>query len=166
MKNNLTEKLVKTALIAAIYALLTIILAPISYGPLQFRISEILVLLAFIDPIYIAGLTLGCLLANLFGGIGIMDLVFGTLATFLSVSAISLTAKFIKHRLTSLIISSLWPTIFNGIIIGWILNYVSGAPLILTMFQVAIGEFVVVTLIGIPIFKIITDKYKNELVTK
>lgn len=166
MKNNLTERLVKTALIAAIYAALTISLAPISYGPLQFRISEILVLFAFIDPIYIVGLTLGCFLANLFGGIGIMDLVFGTIATFLSVSTISLTAKFIKHRLTSLIISSLWPTIFNGIIIGWMLNYVLGVPLILTMLQVAIGEFVVVTLIGVPIFKIITDKYKNRLVTE
>src|SRR5699024_4606063 len=128
LKENLTSRLVKTALIAAIYAVLTIILAPISYGPVQFRLSEILVLLAFIDPIYIIGLTLGCFLANLFGGLGIMDLVFGTIATFLSVSAISLTSKFIKHRLTSLIISSLWPTIFNGVIIGWMLNYVLQVP--------------------------------------
>lgn len=163
MKENLTSRLVKTALIAAIYAVLTIILAPISYGPVQFRLSEILVLLAFIDPIYIIGLTLGCFLANLFGGLGIMDLVFGTIATFLSVSAISLTSKFIKHRLTSLIISSLWPTIFNGVIIGWMLNYVLQVPLFLTMFQVGIGEFVVVTIIGVPVFKLISDKYKNKL---
>ena len=163
MKENLTSRLVKTALIAAIYAVLTIILAPISYGPVQFRLSEILVLFAFIDPIYIIGLTLGCFLANLFGGLGIMDLVFGTIATFLSVSAISLTSKFIKHRLTSLIISSLWPTIFNGVIIGWMLNYVLQVPLLLTMFQVGIGEFVVVTIIGVPVFKLISDKYKNKL---
>ena len=163
MKENLPSRLVKTALIAAIYAVLTIILAPISYGPVQFRLSEILVLLAFIDPIYIIGLTLGCFLANLFGGLGIMDLVFGTIATFLSVSAISLTSKFIKHRLTSLIISSLWPTIFNGVIIGWMLNYVLQVPLLLTMFQVGIGEFVVVTIIGVPVFKLISDKYKNKL---
>ena len=163
LKENLTSRLVKTALIAAIYAVLTIILAPISYGPVQFRLSEILVLLAFIDPIYIIGLTLGCFLANLFGGLGIMDLVFGTIATFLSVSAISLTSKFIKHRLTSLIISSLWPTIFNGVIIGWMLNYVLQVPLLLTMFQVGIGEFVVVTIIGVPVFELISDKYKNKL---
>lgn len=163
MKENLTSRLVKTALIAAIYAVLTIILAPISYGPVQFRLSEILVLLAFIDPIYIIGLTLGCFLANLFGGLGIMDLVFGTIATFLSVSAISLTSKFIKHRLTSLIISSLWPTIFNGVIIGWMLNYVLQVPLLLTMFQVGIGEFVVVTIIGVPVFKLISNKYGNKL---
>ena len=151
MKENLTKRLVKTALIAAIYAVLTVILAPISYGPIQFRLSEILVLFAFIDPIYIIGLTLGCFLANLFGGLGIMDLIFGTLATFLSVSAISLTAKIVSGRIISLII------------FGWMLSYVLELPLILTMLQVGIGEFVVVSLIGVPVFKIITDRYRNRL---
>ena len=99
LNNNLTSKIVKSALIAALYAVLTIILAPISYGPIQFRISEILVLLAFLDPIYIVGLTLGCLISNLFGGYGLMDITFGTLATFLSVSAISITSKYMKSNI-------------------------------------------------------------------
>ena len=162
MNNNLTSKIVKSALIAAIYAVLTIILAPISYGPVQFRISEILVLLAFIDPIYIIGLTLGCLISNLFGGYGLMDIIFGTLATFLSVSAISITAKYIKSNIVSLIISSLWPTIFNAIIVGWMLSMVSELPMLITMLQVGIGEFVVVTIVGVPVFKLISDKYRNK----
>ncbi|MBS6502822.1 MAG: QueT transporter family protein [Clostridium sp.] len=163
MKENLTRKLVKAALVAAIYAALTMVLAPISYGPVQFRLSEVLVLLAFVDPFYIVGLTVGCLLSNILGGLGPMDIVFGTLATFLSVSAISLTAKYIKSKNVSLIISSIWPTIFNGVIIGWMLNYVIGAPLILTMLQVGIGEFVVVTVIGVPVFKFIENKYKGRI---
>lgn len=163
MKENITKKLVKAALVAAIYAALTIVLAPISYGPVQFRLSEVLVLLAFIDPFYIVGLTIGCLLANILGGLGIMDIVFGTLATFLSVSAISLTAKYIKSKKLSLIIASLWPTIFNGVIIGWMLNYILGVPLVLTMLQVGIGEFVVVTVVGVPVFKLIQNKYKDRL---
>lgn len=163
MKENITKKLVKAALVAAIYAALTIVLAPISYGPVQFRLSEVLVLLAFIDPFYIVGLTIGCLLANILGGLGIMDIVFGTLATFLSVSAISLTAKYIKSKKLSLIIASLCPTIFNGVIIGWMLNYVLGVPLVLTMLQVGIGEFVVVTVVGVPVFKLIQNKYKDRL---
>jgi uncharacterized membrane protein len=163
LKENITKKLVKAALVAAIYAALTIVLAPISYGPIQFRLSEVLVLLAFIDPFYIVGLTIGCLLANILGGLGIMDIVFGTLATFLSVSAISLTAKYIKSKKLSLIIASLWPTIFNGVIIGWMLNYVLGVPLVLTMLQVGIGEFVVVTVVGVPVFKLIQNKYKDRL---
>ena len=164
MKNNLSSRLVKAALIAAIYAVLTIILAPIRYGPIQFRISEILVLFAFIDPVYILGLTIGCLLSNMFGGYGLADMIFGTLATFLSVSAISITAKYIKANMLSLIIASLWPTIFNSIIVGWMLSVVAELPLLLTMLQVGIGEFVVVSIVGVPVFKLIADKYKNKLV--
>lgn len=163
MKENITKKIVKAALVAAIYAALTIVLAPISYGPVQFRLSEILVLLAFIDPFYIVGLTVGCLLANILGGLGPMDIVFGTLATFLSVFAISLTAKYIKSKNFSLIIASLWPTIFNGVIVGWMISVVAELPMIVTMLQVSIGEFVVVTVIGVPVFKLIQNKYKDRL---
>ncbi len=159
----MNNKLVKAALVAAIYAVLTIILAPISYGPVQFRLSEILVLLAFINPTYIIGLTLGCLLANIFGGLGLLDIVFGTLATFLSVSAISLTAKYMKDNMIRLIIASLWPTIFNAIIVGWMISIVANLPMLVTMLQVGIGEFVVVTLVGVPVFKFVSDKYRSKL---
>lgn len=163
MKSNLTNRLVKTALVTAIYAIVTIILAPISYGNIQFRLSEILVLLAFIDPIYIIGLTLGCFLANLYSAFGILDVIFGTLATFLSVSAMSLTAKYMNKGRISLFIASLWPTIFNGIIIGWMLNIVANLPLFLTMTEVAIGEFVVVTIIGVPVMSKLFKKYSSRL---
>ena len=59
LKYGSSSKIVKVAFIAALYTVFTIILAPISYGPIQFRLSEVLVLFAFIDPIYIIGLTLG-----------------------------------------------------------------------------------------------------------
>lgn len=163
MRDNITKKLVKTAVIAAIYTVLTVILAPISYGPVQFRISEILVLLAVIDPFYIVGLTVGCLIANIFGGYGLMDIVFGTVATFLSVTGIYLTGKYIRNKKLSLVLASLWPTIFNGLIIGWMLNIVADLPMVLSMIQVGIGEFVVVTLVGVPVFKLIENKYKDRL---
>jgi uncharacterized membrane protein len=38
-----TRRIVFSALIAALYAALTYFLAPISYGPIQFRVSEIMV---------------------------------------------------------------------------------------------------------------------------
>lgn len=162
MKNsNTTKRLVRTAIIAAIYAVLTLILAPISYGNIQFRISEIMVLLAFVDPFYIGGLTLGCFIANILGPNGISDIVLGTLATFISVTAISFTSKYVKNSKKALIISSMWPTIFNALIIGWMLNYLFDIPLLLSIAQVGIGEFVVVTLVGVPIFKFIENKYKK-----
>ena len=163
MTNELkTKRLVRTAVIAALYALLTVALAPISYGSFQFRVSEILVLLAYFDPFYVGGLTLGCFIANLLGPNGTMDVIFGTLATFISVGAISLTAKYIKNK-ASLFIASLWPTIFNGLIIGWMLNITVGAPLWITIGEVALGEFVVITIVGIPVFKMIQNRYTKLL---
>lgn len=160
--SNTVERLVKSAIIAAIYATVTFFLEPISYGPVQFRISEIMVLLAFFDPFYILGLTLGCFIANILGPNGIPDIVFGTLATFISVYAISLTGRFAKDKRGSLIIASLWPTIFNGLIIGGMLTYLYKIPLPLSIGEVALGEFVVVTIVGVPVVKFIQSKYHKS----
>ena len=81
----------------------------------------------------------------------------------MSVSYISLTAKFLKKNKFYLLIASLWPTLFNGVIIGWMLNFVLGVPIFITMLQVAIGEFVVVTILGVSIAIIIKRKYGNKL---
>ena len=167
MNNNTTVKrLVRTAIIATLYAVITLVLAPISYGAVQFRISEIMVLLAFFDPFYIGGLTLGCFIANIVGPNGVVDAIFGSLATFISVYAISLTGKLIKSNKVSLIIASFWPTIFNGVIIGWMLNFLYELPLVLSIGEVAIGEFVVVTMVGVPVIKLIQNKYNNLLIVK
>ncbi|MGL4346151.1 MAG: QueT transporter family protein, partial [Cellulosilyticaceae bacterium] len=145
MQTN-TKRLVKVAVVAALYATLTVALAPISYGNFQFRISEILVLLAFFDPFYIGGLTLGCFIANLLGPNGMMDVIFGTLATLLSVSAVGLTGRLTKQSKLGLGLASFWPTLFNGLIIGWMLHFLFELPLALTILEVAIGEFVVVSI--------------------
>lgn len=163
MENNTTKRLVRTAVIAALYAVLTLFLAPISYGSIQFRISEIMVLLAFFDPFYIGGLTLGCFVANILGPNGMVDAVFGTIATFISVYAISITGKYIKSDTKALIVASLWPVIFNGLIIGWELNYLYQFPLVLSILQVACGEFVVVAIVGVPVMKLIKSKYGKVL---
>lgn len=159
MNKNLTKRIVVTGVIAAIYTILTIILAPISYGPIQFRISEVMVLLAFVDPIYIIGLTLGCFISNILGGFGILDIIFGTLATFMSCIAIYWTKTIIKNFKIALLIASIWPTIFNGLIIGWMLHITINVPMIITMLQVAVGEFVVVTIVGVPLSIVFANKY-------
>ena len=62
-----TKFLVSTALIAAIYVVMTLAIAPLSFGMIQIRISEVLMLMAFIDKKYAPGLVLGCFIANCFG---------------------------------------------------------------------------------------------------
>lgn len=160
---NKTRRIVITAAIAAIYAVTTLAIAPLAFGSYQFRISEVLVLLALFDPLYIGGLTLGCFIANMLGPNGLMDVVFGTIATFISVTAIYYTPKIIKNNAKCLWIASLWPTIFNGLIVGWMLSYLYALPMVITMFQVALGEFVVVTVIGVPFIKFIKPYMKKLL---
>ncbi len=146
--------IVRTAIVAALYAVLTMALAPISYGMIQFRLSEVMTLLAFINPVYIVGLTLGTLIANFASQLGMADMVFGTLATFISVFLMSKTKR--------MWMASLWPSIVNGVIIGtmiYVLGFVpQGFGLPAAIGFVFFGEFVVVTLIGVPLFKYLIQK--------
>ncbi|WP_432666011.1 QueT transporter family protein [Wukongibacter baidiensis] len=158
MRKFSTNKLVKTALIAAIYAAITMALAPISFGEIQFRLSEVLVLLAFIDPFYIPGLVLGCVIANFGSPLGPIDVLAGSFATLLSVSAIYQTRKLLGDNLKALIVASLWPVAFNGLIVGWMLNYVLQLPFWASAAYVALGEFVVVSFIGVVLFKAVLDR--------
>lgn len=158
MRQN-TKKLVTTAVVAATYAAITLALSFISYGPIQFRIAEVMVLLPFIRKEYILGLTLGCFLANVIGPYGVPDIIFGTIATFISTYLVYLTSKIMKNKKGSIFIASLWPTIVNAIIIGAELNIFFGVPLFIAILNVGFGQFVVITIIGVPLFKILETKY-------
>jgi len=76
--------LARSALIAAAYALLVVFFAPLSYGPVQVRIAEALTLLPWLWVEAVPGLFLGCLIANLFGGFGLVDVIFGSSATLIA----------------------------------------------------------------------------------
>jgi uncharacterized membrane protein len=68
-------------LIAAAYAVLSLAFAPISFAVYQVRIAEALTVLPFLTPAAIPGLYVGCLLANIIGGMGWIDIVIGPLIT-------------------------------------------------------------------------------------
>jgi uncharacterized membrane protein len=59
-----TRRVVYIATMAALYAVLTVGIAPLSYGPLQFRVSEVLKVLILFDPWLVIGIGLGTLIAN------------------------------------------------------------------------------------------------------
>ncbi|MGL4656294.1 MAG: QueT transporter family protein [Sarcina sp.] len=160
-KSNRTRKLVVSALIAAIYAALTLWLAPISYGSIQCRLSEVMVLLAFIDPFYIWGLTLGCFIANGLGPDAVANIIYGVPATFISVVFVAYTGKWFKDRKWAIYIASLWPVLFNGLIIGFMLYKLLNLPLVLTILQVGIGEFFAVSIAGIIVYKLVFVKLKK-----
>lgn len=149
-----TKFLVRTAMVAAIYTVLTLALYFLSYQAIQFRVSELMVLLAFIDPLYLPGLVIGCFIANLLGPYGLTDAIFGSLATLFAVSMIIQTRKWIGSSTKGLFIASLWPAV-SGIIIAFGIKVISGAPesFLFWVVMVAIGELAVVTVIGVPLYK-------------
>ena len=149
------REIAEISIIAALYAVLTLALTPLSYGDVQFRISEVLMILIIYKKRYSISMILGCFVANLFSPVGWADIVFGTLATAVS----SIPMMFIKN----LEISSLFPSIFNGIIVGLELSLVYDLPIPITITTVFLGEFVVVSLLGIPLFRALE---KNEGFTK
>lgn len=125
-------------------------LAPISYGPVQFRVSEALTLLPFYLPEAIPGLFVGCIFANFFGGFGLVDMVFGSLAT--------LIAAILTLKSKNIFIGALWPVVSNMIIIGTMLHYLIDVPLIATCIYVGLGEAGACYIIGVPLMKILEKR--------
>lgn len=152
-----TKKIVYSALIAAIYAVLTYLLQPISYGAVQCRISEALTILPIYTNLSIPGLFIGCLVANILGGYGIWDIVLGSLTTLL---AAVFTYIFRKNKYIAMI----FPVVFNALIVGSYLTFLSytSIGLVYNILTVGLGQFVACYIIGIP-FSVILDKYKDKI---
>ena len=127
-----TRSLCVSAVIAALYAALTLLLAPISYGPIQLRLSEAMTLLPMVLPQAVPGLFVGCLIANLYTGM-LTDIIFGSLATLLAATGTYLLRK-------KPILAAACPVVANGVIVGLVLSLSANLPVALTMAEVALGE--------------------------
>jgi len=145
------RRLCMAAIIAALYAALTLGFQAISYGPVQFRVSEALTLLPVLFPEAVPGLTVGCLISNLFNPMGatVYDIVFGTLAT--------LIAAVLTNRLRAgLLVKALPPVVCNAVIIGLVLTYAYGIDMLwMNMLTVGLGEAVVCYVLGVPLIKLL-----------
>ena len=78
------KQFIRGAIIASLYIVLTLPLLQISFGQFQVRLSEILTILPYFFPEAILGLTIGCILVNIFSPFGIIDVVFGSLCTLIA----------------------------------------------------------------------------------
>ncbi|HHX73208.1 MAG TPA: QueT transporter family protein [Clostridiales bacterium] len=154
-KENPVVRLARLAAVAAVYFVLTIAIAPIAFGPLQFRISEILVFLCFFRKDYCISLIVGCALANLFSPFGWYDLLFGTLHTAVSVLCIAYSPR--------LWIAGIFPVVFS-FIIGFELALLGEGPFWLMFLSVMAGEALAVFAVGLPVF-ILLSKNKGFLKT-
>lgn len=142
-----TKQLTTAAVIAAVYAALTLLLPVPQYGGVQLRVAEAMTVLPFFFPEAIPGLTVGCFLANLLGSPYMLDWIFGTLATLI---AAIWTAK-LHHRA----LAPVPPVVCNMVIVGAEIAYfatLDGAAFwpayALNAFTVGLGEAIACGVLG------------------
>ena len=154
-----TKSIVYGAIIAAAYTALTLIFMPWSYGLMQVHISEALTILPFFFPSAVPGLFIGCIIVNLIGGYGPLDIIFGSLAT--------LIAAFATSRIRNKFLAPLPAVITNAVMVGGMLFYVmlgtsDAVPLWLAMLQVGAGELIACYALGLPLL-LVLNKYRAKL---
>lgn len=153
-----TKRLVRAAMVAAIYVVLCLVLAPLSYGAVQVRLAEMLCLLPVFGAEYIVAVTLGCFLANLLGST-LVDVVFGTAATLV---ACLLTYAVRKMRVGGLAIpAAIPPIVSNAVIVGaleltFFLPGVTGTAALAAWnaLTVGIGEVISCGILGVALVKL------------
>jgi uncharacterized membrane protein len=135
--------LVRAAVYAALYAALT--LAPglnsLAYGPVQFRVSEALMVFACFDPAAVIGLSVGCAIANLGSPMMPVDTVFGPLLT--------LTAAAVMYRIGPHVVALVAPVIVNAFGVAAMLALVLDLPYWASALWVGVGEAAVLFTLGL-----------------
>ena len=146
MKENKVLFMTQAAMIAAVYVVLCVVFAPVSYGPIQARIAEAMTILPYFTPAAIPGLFIGCLIANLLGGSIMLDV-----GTYLL-------------RKKNRFLAPLPPILANTLIVPFVLRYGYGEPLSIPflMGTVGIGEVLVCGLFGM-VLLLVLERYRRVI---
>lgn len=139
----MVKKLVRGAVIAAIYIAITYIIAPVGFGHIQFRASESLTVLPILFPEAVPALFIAVFLANFIGGFGPADIFFGSL--------ISLAAAYLTHVSRRSWLAYFWPIALNGLLVSVYLAPALGIPYPFCAATLTISEAVVVIGLGHPL---------------
>lgn len=164
-----TKKMTAAAVVGAAYAALTMVLAPISYGAIQMRVSEVLCILPFFAPCTAWGLFLGCAIANLISAAGVLDVVFGSLATLGACLCVAALGKGCGAKSwTRCILAALMPVVWNAVIVGAVLMWTlteTAFPSFSPVFwvfagEVGAGELAVMLVLGLPLLRLLPGNRK------
>lgn len=147
------SRIARAAAVAAMYVLLTFVFQTFSFGAIQFRVSEALMLLPVAADFAVPGLFIGCLIANLICGGVWYDIVIGSIATLIA-------AILVRRLRAKTWVAAAMPAIVNGIMVGPVVYfaYVSGTGfgvLISTIATVALGEIAVCYALGVPMLHLL-----------
>jgi uncharacterized membrane protein len=170
-----THRLAAAAVIGAAYAALTMALAPISYGTVQFRISEVLCILPYFLPFSSWGLFAGCLIANLLTG-NIFDIIFGSLATLAAgLCTAAMGRHGDKNNIWRCALACLMPVVWNGAVVGAVLCWgydglsIFAYPAAYAGYALSVagGEAAVMYVLGLPCMKLLPGKkFFSDIIIK
>jgi uncharacterized membrane protein len=139
---------------AALYAALVIVLGELSFGLVNIRIAD--AMLAVVPLVGFAGVlghTLGVFIGNIFSTAGLVDLL-NTIPSFVMAFVVYYVYKRTRNDY-SVLATSIAYSLVLGTTVGWMLSAVFGMPLLPTIGWVIVGNLIVTTLIGWPLFKLL-----------
>jgi uncharacterized membrane protein len=153
MKTN-SRRISIIVIFAALYAVGVIFLAPISYSFFQVRIADALLPLSMIFGIPSAiGLSLGCTVANVYGGLGLVDIVGGTVANFVACTLAWYIAR--KSGFSRRLIGSMIQTIVITAIVGGYLWIIFEVPIEFSIAGVFVGSVIAINILGFAVQEVI-----------
>ncbi len=136
----------RAGIIAAVYIILTLLVKPIAFGPIQFRIPEALTMLAFIDPAAILGLTVGVFFANFASPLGLVDILGG--------SALTLVAALLTYRIKNKYMAMIPPILVNAFGVALYVAPAYDLPYWPTVGYIALGQTAVIGILGLPVLEL------------
>ena len=151
-----TKRIARSGIIAALYAVMTWVLAPVAFGPLQIRPAEALCILPLFFAEAVPGLFVGCALANLLSGYGIYDIGLGSLVTLVAACITFFTGKALRENLVSAVLGGIPPVVLNAVFIPFVIILGDSATPI-SVYWTLFGEFMLtqsvwVYALGIPLY--------------
>ena len=172
MSGTRIRKIVFAGIVAALYASMTLVIAPIAYGPVQFRLTEVLCILPFFYPITALGLFVGCFIANLFSPY-ILDIIFGPIASLMAAVVTMLLGRVNRNAISFKALACFPPVIFNALIIGAMIAWsMTGSgeafwpAFLVNGLQVGLGQFVVMYAAGLPLMLYLPRLHLFTLLSK
>lgn len=164
LNQNVAKKCAKAGIIASLYVILTMAVYPLSYGGIQLRVAEALSILPLFFGEAVFGLTVGCLISNMLGVNGLLDVVFGTLATLIASSLTYFIGKKVKGKLCFLL-GGIPPVLVNAVIVPFtFLLTVSQIKelYVINALQIFVGQALAVYLLGAPLYFAIKKRQNKK----
>jgi len=145
-----TKKLAVMTIFAALYAVGVIVLAPISFGIVQVRVADAMLPLAMIFGLPSAlGLSLGCIVSNVYGGLGVIDIVGGAVANLVACTLAWYIGR--RGRRIQRFLGTVAETVAVSLIVGGYLAVIFQVPVEIGLLGILIGSTIAINIIGFPI---------------